>query len=371
MPGGYGNALLRLRQVAISGRALLLPAALLLAACATPTEQQPSATPSGEQPSRPTIFSKPSASPAEQQALQAIVDMQDRLYRIAAPLLVSNAELCKGNARNLLGFTAKNKYSYSTEFINAAQKALGLDERLQIMGVLGGSGAARAGVKRGDIVLAVENKTLPEGENAEQEAATILAPMMNGRNSITLTVQRDGASAALNVPLTYACAFGVELGNTDNVAAYADGRRVLVTRGMLSAVRSDDELAYVMAKEMAHNALAHATKQRMSATIGGIIDNLTRTRPDMNMMTGMAGLRPMPQDLDAMADKLSIYLLARAGYNIDQVIPFWQRMASQYPATQLNGYTALHPSTNYRVAAMEKAIKDVHSKQTRKKPLLP
>jgi beta-barrel assembly-enhancing protease len=343
-----------------------------MAACATPV----SPPLEGSQPVEPvrpaTAPTRPStASNADQLALQAMVSLQDRLYRVAAPLLVGNAELCKNNARNLLGFTAKNRYSYSNEFAAAAQKSLGLDDRLQVMGVLAGGGAARAGVKHGDILLAVEDKSLPKGETAERDAAAILAPMMNGRSNIAMTVLRDGSRMSLSVPLTYACAFGIELGNTENVVAYSDGHRILVTRGMLNAARTDDELAYVLAKEMAHNALSHASKQRTSATIGGIIDNLTRIRPDMSAMGGMAGLRPMPQDLDAMGDKLSLYMLARAGYNIDQVIPFWQRMASQYPATVLNGYTALHPSTNYRVAAMEKTIKDIRSKQARKKPLLP
>jgi len=372
MPGIYRTALLRLERHSAFRLLLTLPAVVLVAACATPEAPQAGSAPAPE-PVRTVVPAQPAPAvgSAEQQALQTLISHQERLYRVAAPLLVNNSELCKGNARNLLGFTAKNKYSYSNEFANAAQKVLGLDDRLQIMGVLSGGGAARAGVKRGDILLAVENKTLPQGENAEREAAGILAPMMNGRTSISLTVLRDGSRMALNVPLTYACAFGVELGNTDNVNAYADGHRVMVTRGMLNALRSDEELAYVLAKEMAHNALAHPSKQRTSATIGGIIDNLTRIRPDMSTMAGLAGLRPMPQDVDAMADKLSLYLLARAGYNIDQVVPFWQRMASQYPATMLNAYTALHPSTSYRVAAMEKTVKDIRLKQARKRPLLP
>lgn len=369
MPGKHRTALTRLKQPALQTRLLLLPVAMLLAACATTTVSQlPSDAPAGE-PARPV--SQPAVVTADQQALQALVTLQDRLYRVAAPLLVNNPELCKGNARNLLGFTAKNKYSYSADFVNAAQKSLGLDDRLQIMGVLAGSGAARAGIRRGDTLIAVEDKVLPDGESAEREAAAILAPMMAGRTNVALSVLRNGANVSLNVPLTHACAFGVELGNTDNVVAYADGHRILITRGMLNAVRSDDELAYVMAKEMAHNALSHATKLRMSATIGGIIDNLTRIRPDMSIMAGLAGIRPMPQDLDAMADKLSLYMLVRAGYKIDQVVPFWQRMASQYPATMLNSYTALHPSTAYRVAAMEKTLKDISVKQARKKPLLP
>lgn len=367
MPGMTGSAALRLNRFATRMQWLALPFALLLTACATVAPPPPPGQPNVEQP-RPTI---PYFRSAEQEALQALVAQQDRLYRVAAPLLANNTDLCRSQARNLLGFTAKNKYSYSSEFVDTAQKMLGLGERLQVAGVLAGSGAARAGVRRGDALIAVEDKPMPEGEDAERQAATILAPLVTGRSSVRLTVARDGATLTLTVPLTYACAFGVELGNTDNVTAYADGHRVLITRGMMNAAATDEELAYVLAKEMAHNALMHARKQHMSATIGGIIDNLTRMHPDMSTMVGLSGAKPMPQELDAMADKLSLYLLARAGYNVDYAIAFWKKIASQYPATMLNAYTALHPATNYRIAAMEKAVADIKAKQAARKPLMP
>jgi beta-barrel assembly-enhancing protease len=367
MPGMPRRTSTPLKQSASGARRLLLSAVLLVTACAT-TVSPPSSGPQTAESPRPAA---PQVTPAEVQALQALVALQERLYRIAAPLLVNNAELCQGTARNLLGFTAKNKYSYSSEFINAAQKALGLDERLQVMGVLAGSGAARAGVQRGDILIAIEDKPMPSGENAEREAASVLAPLVTGRSSVKLTVLRNNATLALNVPLTYACAFGIELGNTDNVVAYADGHRILITRGMLNALRSDEEVAYVLAKEMAHNALAHASKLQVSATIGGIIDNLILIHPDMSTMVGLAGVKPMPPNIDAMADKLSLYMLARAGYDISQAAPFWRRMASQYPATMLNSYTAIHPATAYRIPAMEKSVKDIKAKQAGKRALLP
>ncbi|HJV85448.1 MAG TPA: M48 family metallopeptidase [Noviherbaspirillum sp.] len=352
-------------------RLLLLPAAVLLAACATtvspPGGTEPAAEPSAPAPQKPVV----SVSPAEMQGLQSLVSLQDRLYRVAAPLLVNNPELCKSNARNLLGFTAKTKYSYSADYVNAAQKVLGLDDRLQVMGVLPGSGAARAGVQRGDVLLAVEDKPMPQGENAERDAAAILAPLVMDRSSVKLSILRNGSTMTLNVPLTYACAYGVELGNADTVAAYSDGYRVLITRGMMSTVRSDDELAYVIAKEMAHNALAHAVRQKMSATVGGIIDNLQRAHPDMRTMVGLAGVKPMPASLDGMADKLSLYMLARAGYELSQVVPFWKRMASQFPPSVMNAYTAMHPATNYRIATMEKALKEIHAKLASKRPLMP
>ncbi|WP_151637226.1 M48 family metallopeptidase [Noviherbaspirillum aerium] len=365
------SRLFSLRALPSAGKLALVPAALLLAACATTTISPPEAGTSprpAEQVARPAA---PAVPTQEELSLKSLVAFQDRLYRVAAPLIINNSELCKANARNLLGFTAKNRFSYSPEYVGAAQKALGLGDRLQIMGVLDGSGAARAGVRPGDGIVAVEGQRLPEGENAERQAATILAPIVTGRSNVKLSLLREGGEVTVNVPLTFACAYGFELGNTDNVNAYSDGHRVLVTRGMMNFARTDDELAYVLAKEMAHNALSHSARQRTSATVGGVIDNLTRIRPDMSMMNGLAGIKPMPQDLDAMADKLAMYLLARANYRIDGAVPFWRRLATQYPPSTLNAYTALHPSTNYRISIMERTLKDVRAKQAAKKPIMP
>jgi hypothetical protein len=352
----------------------LLSAALLLTACVTtplpPDRAMPAPAPTVPGAALPPAVPAAAMTP-EEQTLSAIVAQQDRLYRVATPLLVKNAELCRSNARNLLGFTAKNMYSYSDEYAAAAKRLFGMNDSLRVMGVLANSGAARAGMRRGDEIVSIEDKIMPIGPNAERQAATILAPLVNGRSSVKLVVQRNGARVPMTVPLTYACAFGIELGNTDNVVAYNDGHRVLISRGMLNTVRNDDELAYVMAREMAHNALGQASRMRMSATVGGIIDNLTRVRPDMSTMVGMAGVKAMPADYDAIADKLALYMLARAGYNIDGASAFWQRLAAQYPANVLNAYTALHPATDSRIAVIDKTVAEIKAKQSAKKTLFP
>jgi hypothetical protein len=351
-----------------ASRLALLPLALL-GACAT----QPPLMPGMAQPpvSGPPLGIAPSAPTPQQVLLRDIVTQQDRLYRVAAPLLVKNTDLCKGNARNLLGFTAKNKYSFSDELSDAAQQLYGMDDRLQVMGVLAGSGAARAGIRIGDKLETVEGKPVPPGPGAERQAATMLAPLIMQGSSAKLTMQRNGVIIPVTVPFTRACAYSIELGNSDNVNAYNDGRRVLITRGMMNFAANDNELAYVLAKEMAHNSLNHARTQRTTGTAGAIIDNLIRVRPDMSAMAGTSGMKPTPQTLDAAADTLALYMLARAGYNVDQAPRFWERLASQYPPSVLNGYTALHPATAYRLSVMDKILLDVRAKQAEHQPLLP
>jgi hypothetical protein len=348
--------------------AVLAPLALL-AACAT----QETGTPATPRTVVPTVSSVPAPKPAEtpqQKELRELIAQQDRLYRVAAPLLTTNAQLCRGNARNLLGFTAKNRYSFPIEYADTA-RGLGYDDRLQVTEVLPGSGAEQAGIQAGDLLMTVAGKPMPQGTDAERQAAVLLSPLVVKKAPIGLGIQRDGRQREVSVPLTFACAFSIELGNADNVNTYADGRRVLITRGMLKFAQTDEELAYLIAKDMAHNILGHAIRQRMVSTIAEVIDNLLLPHPDPTTTAGTAGIRVYPQDLDAAADTLSLYLLARAGYGIDHVPAFWKRLADQYPASVTNGYTALHPSTAYRLAMIEKVTQIVKAKQQAGKPLMP
>ena len=358
----------------IHGLRPALPAlalALLMSGCATraPRPQGPVVV----APQAP-VEEAPALSPrmaADAEALTRMAVLQDRLYRVAAPLLINNAELCKTQARNLLGFTAKNRYSYPGDYNEAAHVAFGMGERLQVTGVLAGSGAAHAGLRKGDRLMTAGSRPLPSGPNASTLAGGVFGPLVAAQASLPMGIERDGNSKQLTIPVTRACGFGIELGNADNINSYADGTRVMVTRGMINFTKGDDELAYLMAKGMAHNMLGHATSQRNASTIGSIIDNLVTVKPDTSMLIGSGGIKAMPQDLDAAADRLAVYLLARANYNLDGASAFWKRLAANHPATVLKGYVANHPATAIRVAAIDKAVAELKAKQAAKKPLLP
>ena len=351
--------------------ALAVSTAIFLTACATQA-------PSGQTGGFPGAATEaPQAQPLTPQmaaaadTLTKMAALQDRLYRVAAPLLIGNAELCTKHARNLLGFTAKNRYSYPGEYNEAAHVAFGMDERLQVTGVLAGSGAARAGLRLGDGLVAAGGKPLPTGPNALAGAGAVFGPIVASQPTLPLTIERDGRSRDLNVPVTRACSFAIELGNADNVNAYADGGRVMVTRGMIGVARSDDELAYVLARTMAHNMLGHPAAQRNSATIDSVVTNLTRVTPDLSMLNGSAGIKAMPAGLDAAADRLAVYLLARAGYNIEGASAFWKRFAAAYPASVANGHTANHPGVAARLAAIDAALADVKAKRAAKRTIAP
>ena len=334
------------RIIGLRTAAPALITAVLLSACTTPA-----IVPAGPTTAPTPVDTTPAVSPrvaAAAEALTRLAAMQERLYRVAAPMLINNAELCKNQARNLLGFTARNRYWYPGDYNEGAVVAFGMGERLQVTGVLAGSGAARAGLRRGDNLISAGGKQLPTGPNASSSAGAVFGPLVASQANLPMLIERESKQRELTVPVTRACAFQIEVGSADNVNSYADGGRILVTRGMIEFAKNDAELAVVLAKGMAHNILNHVSLTRSTGTISSVIDNLARVRPDTSMLIGSAGIKAMPAEMDNAAEKLSLQLLTRGGYGTDAAAPFWRRLASTYPASVLNGYVANHPTTGKR-----------------------
>lgn len=324
----------------------------------------------GSLPDAPGGSAPPTTSRADGQQLDRLLARQDRVYRLISPLVTKNAVLCKHAARPLLGFTAKNQFGYPPELRGAAEVRLGLGNELQVMQVLDGSGAMRAGLRRGDLLQTIEGRPLPGGPQAEAQAALLVAPLLKSSVTLDVGILRNGSAMVLTVPLTTACAFTVDVGNAPHLNAYSDGRRILVTTGMLDTL-SDPELATILAREIAHNVLRHARTMRSSATLSGVIDALLPARPDLSVFAGSAGLRPMEPKLDQQADHLALYMLARAGHEPSMAIETMERLAQSHPATIPSSYAALHPWTQERAALMRDTLAEIRQKQAARKPLVP
>ncbi len=298
--------------------------------------------------------------------LKQLVEMQDRLEDISGRLLIKNTDLCQRQLRNILGFSVANKYSYSTANAALAESTLGLSNYLQVMNVIPGTGAERAGLKRGDILINIDGRSAPQGSNAEHEAVQMLSSAVAEGRSISITISRSGTHRTMVIPLTLACGFHVELGQSAAVTAFSDGNRIMVTEGMMFYAKSDDSLAYVVAKEMAHSVLNHPKLVKNTAKAKTLIDNLIQTPPKS---ANMAGLKPMPKRFDIDADAVSLAMLVRGGYNIDGTTRFWRNMAYHFPASRQKHYTSLHPETTARINAMPQAIDRIKAIERRRQAL--
>jgi hypothetical protein len=284
---------------------------------------------------------------------------QEKLYRTAAPLLVKNAPLCKSATRHIMGFSAKNQYSYSSELAQTANKLFKLDDRLQVVSILEGGGAERAGIRRGDIFLKAQNQTIPIGMNAEIETARLLSTLMSHSANLPISIERNKQVYNFNIPLTLACAFNLELGNSDVIHAFNDGRRILITRGMLQVLNTDAELAAIIAREIAHSALKHTASLQMTASAAQVIDGLIPVLRNNAGDAAIKDLKAMPSNLDQAADRVAIAMLVRAGYEAEQLPLSLQKLAA---IKNNEKYTVAHPLTNERLKFMQEVIVQVKQK---------
>jgi beta-barrel assembly-enhancing protease len=304
----------------------------------------------------------------QQDELSRYVANQEKLYRIAAPLLVKNAPLCKSATRNIMGFTAKNQYSYSSELAQTANKLFNLTDHLQVVSILEGGGAERAGIRRGDIFLKAQNQTIPIGMNAEIETARLLSTLMSHSANLPISIERNKQVYNFNIPLTLACAFNLELGNSDVIHAFNDGRRILITRGMLQVLNTDAELAAIIAREIAHSALKHTASLQMTASTAQVIDGLIPVLRNNAGDAAFKDLKAMPSNLDQAADRVAIAMLVRAGYEAEQLPLTLQKLAA---IKNNEKYTVAHPLTSERLRLMQDIIVQIKQKTSTGKSSAP
>jgi predicted Zn-dependent protease len=149
--------------------------------------------------------------------------------------------------------------------------------------------------------------------------------------------------------------------NSVNAWAMPGGKTVFYT-GILPVTLNEDGLAVVMGHEVAHQILNHG-QQRMSASllqqIGsvGLALGTSALSPESQALfmaaygvgTTVGGTLPFSRQNENEADRYGLILMAIAGYNPDEGVPFWQRMESLSGGGSVPQFLSTHPSGTTRI----------------------
>jgi predicted Zn-dependent protease len=143
------------------------------------------------------------------------------------------------------------------------------------------------------------------------------------------------------------------------------GGKVSVYSGILEIAQDEEGLAVVMAHEIAHAIAQHGAERMLqeqltrvgllavSATLGGL-DPATRGTVLALFGAGaqLGVLLPFSRDMESEADRIGLTYMARAGYNPEAAIGFWERMAAAREGPEPPGYASTHPSNASRIAGI-------------------
>ncbi|GAA4337276.1 M48 family metallopeptidase [Mucilaginibacter gynuensis] len=146
------------------------------------------------------------------------------------------------------------------------------------------------------------------------------------------------------------------------------GGKVAVYSGILPVTATDAGLATVMGHEIAHAIAKHSAErmsQELAAQTGGSLigaassTQSAATQALISKLYGVGGqltLLKYSRNQESEADRLGLTFMAMAGYNPNEAVAFWQRMAAQNKGGAPPEFLSTHPADATRISAIQKAI---------------
>lgn len=153
------------------------------------------------------------------------------------------------------------------------------------------------------------------------------------------------------------------------------GGKVVVYTGLIPVTQNETALAVVMGHEIAH-AIARHGNERMSEGLliglGGLaLQEALKEKKEATQLiflglymvgSNLALALPNSRMQESEADKLGLIFMSMAGYNPDESIPFWQRMAANNKGGKLPEFLSTHPSDETRIKKLSALIPEIKTK---------
>ena len=146
------------------------------------------------------------------------------------------------------------------------------------------------------------------------------------------------------------------------------GGKIVVYEGLLPYTQTEAALAIVLGHEIAHAVAKHSAeqmskqiRQQYGTQIGGALLGSVVGSDVANIATAIAqqgfsfANLKYSRDNESEADHIGLIFAAMAGYDPEEAIPFWKRMASGSSSNQSDIFSD-HPSDASRIAALQKEM---------------
>lgn len=236
--------------------------------------------------------------------------------------------------------------------------------------VLENTPAAKAGIQKGDLVLAVDNNHIKNTVALHKRIDRIKygkpVEVVVVRNNEQIKIPVEPQKLPLDVR------FAVIDLQMVNAAAFKD--QIVTTYGLLNFVKSQDEIAAVLGHELAHLSRGHIKRSQggqalkfIMALSLGITAEVAAPGAGGAVMRGVGGVGDVfsakfSRDLEREADYFGVKFMHAAGYNPQVALTFHERFAIEIPHSMVGDYLSSHPSSPERSVRIRKAIDELNQK---------
>ncbi|MEL6363819.1 MAG: M48 family metalloprotease [Pseudomonadota bacterium] len=368
----------------MAGKGTVLAAALALSACASLE-------------TTPPVSGAAAVDAARLDQQRAAIDerlaLTRRVHDLAWPLFSANADLCGEKAGPTLGLVLADARGLSNAISGLRRRDAefaGYDDKPRVIAAPAGSPAAKAGLTPGDVVVSVGEDADPDEASLKEVGRGLDDAMKRHKDgqaeTIAIAVERDGVRREFRIAPEKTCRYPIRLGSTPVINASTNGSSITIHAGIARAL-SDKELQFVIAHELGHSIMRHPGKATRASvfsgrlfvgigaglvgTVGDIGLSLIGRAPEVPLATRGAALAvsPFGTDFEREADYWGVYLVARAGGDVEGLESAFDVLATLRPTS--TWAQVVHPPTPDRRVAVRLAAEEVREKRARGAELLP
>jgi metalloendopeptidase OMA1, mitochondrial len=150
------------------------------------------------------------------------------------------------------------------------------------------------------------------------------------------------------------------------------GGKMAVYTGILPVTATETGLAVVMGHEIGHAVARHGTESIIqSVGLSALLQAIAGERADLwGNIANAAIMLPNSRAHELEADEIGLIYMARAGYDPDESIKFWERMAANSGGAPPE-WLSTHPSDATRIAALKDNLKKAREIYAGKKSWAP
>ena len=284
------------------------------------------------------------SAPDQRATFEALRSEDARLATIAWRLVTANAALCRDQQPGT-GLVLHASDQYAAEDAEAARAVFGFPTPVAVEWVVPGSPAARAGVVQNDGVAAIAGTplTAPSAKrntSATRDAALARLAALPVGAPMALTLTDPRGTRRVSIPPTPACRSEFEVVAGPKLGASSDGHVVQVGARLMETY-GDDDVAVVVAHELAHTILRHRARLEAAGVKWGLLGEFGRNAR-------------LFRDTETEADVLGAFLLRNAGWDPQNAIRFWQGPGKKVDPGMFRSRT--HPSPKERARIIAEAL---------------
>jgi len=199
--------------------------------------------------------------PQTVEGVRSLYTQFNRVFTIKHNILVANSSLCSRQITDYGFIYMFVNEEASKEQQELAIEAFNLQKEPMVTYVTPKGAAYRAGLLAGDVIVSVNDNLWSDAES-DDVFKKLLKEGIQSPN-LRLGILRDKSKHTSNLTPDMACDYSFMLVDSEKHSARAYKREIAVDFGAAKLLKRDDEIAFLVAHELAHLLLGHTLPERI------------------------------------------------------------------------------------------------------------